>query len=121
MRNTCSSTVVSTRVRSNERVTLFWEVYGLAGRAEDVTVTLGVTHARGGWARRGAEARRLRKRPAPVRLRGTARSDDPRAVGTGAITLGAKELGRGRHDIALTVRTAAGDSASAVRTIVVER
>jgi hypothetical protein len=111
----------STRLRAGERVALFWEVYGLTPADTAATVTLAVARKRPGWLRRGAEALRLAHRPAPVRLRWAARADDPRAVRSGSLTLGLDELGPGTHRIELTVRTAAGDSASSARTVVVER
>jgi len=111
----------STRVRAGERVGLFWEVYGLSNSARSVTVSLAVTRASASWRRRGLEALRLARRPAPVRLRWESRADPARRVATGALTVGLAELGRGTHRIEIAVRTAAGDSASVAREVVVGR
>jgi len=112
----------SLRVRRGETIGLFWEVYGLAGHTEEVTVTLAVTRERVSWGRRRAEALRLVRRPSPVRLRWAVRPDDPRqAVGAGGVTLGLAGLSPGPHRVELSVRTAAGESAVAVRRITIER
>jgi hypothetical protein len=87
-----------------------------------VTVTLAVTRERVSWRRRGAEALRLVRRPSPVRLRWAVRPDDPRhAVGAGGVTLGLAGLSPGVHRVEVSVRTAAGESAVAVRRVRVER
>jgi len=42
-------------------------------------------------------------------------------VGTGGVTLGVAELSPGTYAIEVTLRTPAGDSARAVRRVVIER
>ena len=111
----------SVRLRRPLTVGLFWEVYGLAGRTEAVSVSLAVNRERASWKRRWGESLRLARRPAPVRLRWDARPDDPRQVGTGGVTLGVAELSPGTYAIEVTLRTPAGDSARAVRRVVIER
>ena len=111
----------TTRVRRGETVGLFWEVYGTAGRTEDVAVALAVRREHASLRRRWSEALRLARRPEPVRLRWTTRPDDPRQLGTGGVTLGLAELPPGRYGREVTLRGAAGDSARAVRHVVIER
>jgi hypothetical protein len=111
----------STRARVGERVGLFWEVYGLTDRAQNVSVSLTTGRARTGWGRRSLEALRLARRPQPVRLRWESRADADRQIATGALTLGLADLGPGTHRIEVRVRTAEGDSASTSRVITIAR
>jgi hypothetical protein len=111
----------STRARVGESVGLFWEVYGLPARAQNVTVSLTTERARAGWGRRGLEALRLARRPQPVRLRWESHADGDRPIATGGLTLGLAELGPGTHRIEVTVHTAEGDSASTSRVITIAR
>lgn len=111
----------STRARVGESVGLFWEVYGLPARAQNVTVSLTTERARAGWGRRGLEALKLARRPQPVRLRWESRADGDYPIATGGLTLGLAELGPGTHRIEVVVHTAEGDSASTSRVITIAR
>jgi hypothetical protein len=110
------------RARRGDRLGLFWEVYGLRPDAPAVTVSLGTARAGGApLARRAAEALRLRRAPAPVAVRWSARAEPTGGVAAAAIVLRLADLEPGRYRVTVAVRDAEGRGAAAEREIVVER
>ncbi|MEJ7809452.1 MAG: hypothetical protein WKG32_03460 [Gemmatimonadaceae bacterium] len=57
------------RAMPNERVGLYWEVYGLPARADSLDVELGLVEDDRGWGRRAARKLKLRASAAAVHLR----------------------------------------------------
>jgi hypothetical protein len=110
------------RARRDDRLGLFWEVYGLRGDAPAVTVSLSTTRVGGGpLVRRAAEALRLRRPPAPVAVRWGARAQPAGGVAAAAIVLRLADLEPGRHRVTVAVRDAGGRAAATEREIVVHR
>lgn len=72
----------STRVSPGERVSVFWEMYGLTDEtADDVAFTVSLAESRTGWLTRLGRRIGLMRTPTPVRVRWHERTD-----GTGELS-----------------------------------
>lgn len=91
--------------RSDGRLGLFWEVYGLNPEGEVATTSVTVAPVRAGWLRRATQSLGLARRRAPVRLEWT---EVPRARGPVAgrsLAIGLSGLSPGRYQVEVRVAT----------------
>jgi hypothetical protein len=101
----------SARVQAGERVGLFWEVYGLPPETESADVAVSITRDGRSWLRRPAT---------PVQLSWEDRPGaDP--VWGRALAIALPDLPPGRYTLRVAVTPEGGQTATATRTLEVER
>jgi hypothetical protein len=106
------------RLGSDRRVTLYWEVYGIAG-APAPRVMVRVSRVRASRARRLAEKLRLRDAPESVEIQWD--TDAPAAgITAGSVTLDLRDRPTGTWRVSITVTGAGGETASTARDLVLE-
>ncbi|HYH79529.1 MAG TPA: hypothetical protein VEX86_07020, partial [Longimicrobium sp.] len=110
----------STQFRAGERLGVYWEVYGLEGKADSVTFSVALARRQTGGIRRAVESIGLARTVAPVRLRwdeaAPAVAIAPRSLG-----ISLPQLPPGDYVLEVAVRTRAGATAFTQREIVVTR
>lgn len=110
----------STQFRVGDRLGLYWEVYGLEGKADSVTFSLALARHPTGGIRRAVESIGLARTVAPVRLRwdeaAPAVAIAPRSLG-----ISLPRLPPGAYVLEVAVRTRAGATAFTQREIEVTR
>ncbi|HEX5724349.1 MAG TPA: hypothetical protein VFX98_02720 [Longimicrobiaceae bacterium] len=108
-----------TRFRAGEQVGLYWEVYGLQGRTDTLTVTLTLARRGAGWMRRAAERVGLAAESAPVRMRWR---EEPAGGEVAPRSLGVAlpRLAPGAYLLEVTVQAHGAEPAVATRELIVE-
>jgi hypothetical protein len=110
----------SLRVRSGERVGVYWEVYGLGGRDDQLSITVTLVREGKSWLRRTFEwagLARDRSRRAHLEWAEQPRTDG--ALLPRAVTLDLADVQPGVYRLAVEARRAGGEAARAERTVVV--
>jgi hypothetical protein len=109
-----------TRLAPGERLSLFWEVYGLEPGMDSVTVSVAVARRAVGGLRRAAERLGLARTATPVRMRW---NEEIRAgdVLARSLAIAIPNLHSGDYVLEVAVRAKGGASASTLRDITVER
>jgi len=110
----------STRFQAGERMGVYWEVYGLEGKADSVTFSVALARRPVGGVRRAVESIGLARTVAPVRLRwdeaAPAMAIAPRSLG-----ISLPRLPPGAYVLEVAVRTRTGATAFTQREIEVAR
>lgn len=107
----------STRVRSDSRVGLFWEVYGLAPRGETVTTTVTVAPVGEGWLRRVTAGVGLATRRTALRLEWQQVFLPHDGVAERVLAVELAHLAPGRYRLTVAIATAGQEPAVAAREI----
>jgi hypothetical protein len=110
----------STRFRAGERVGVYWEVYGLEGRADSVTFSVALARRPTGGIRRAVESIGLARTVAPVRLRWDEAAPVV-AIAPRSLGISLPRLPPGAYVLEVAVRTRTGTSAFTQREIEVVR
>ncbi len=110
----------SARVRTGESLGLFWEVYGLAERADTVAFSVSLRRSGAGWGRRIAERLGLVDEEAPVRVRWEEETPGT-ALLPRTLVLAIPEIPAGEYLLELAVTPRGGEPAVTTRPLRVER
>jgi len=110
----------STVFRAGDRMGVYWEVYGLEGKADSVTFSVALARRPPGGLRRAVESIGLARTAAPVRLRW---DEAPPGVAIAPRSMGISlpRLPAGEYVLEVAVRTRAGATAFTQREITVTR
>jgi hypothetical protein len=92
----------SERVRRDERLGVYWELYGTRGDGAPVTYSLTVERESDSWLRRAAETIRLSDKPAPITMRWTDAVAGTAPLSPRALAVDLSPLRRGRYRLTLT-------------------
>ena len=111
----------SEEVRSDRKLGLYWELYGLDPPGQLVTTSVAVVPVKEGWLHRLAAGVGVAAKRKPVRLEWQEVPEGQGGLSGRALAIDLSGLASGRYRIELTVRTAAGESATAAREIRVVR
>jgi hypothetical protein len=99
-----------------ERLTIYWEVYGLAEAALPLDVSLALLPPKAGWFRRAAERLSLKNPASPILLRWQERPHPTALLGR-ALAIDVPKLPPGRYTLRLTVTPPGGPPAVAERVV----
>lgn len=111
----------SMRVRSDRKLGLFWEIYGLEPAGEVVSTSLTLTSEHRGWLRRAAESLGLAARRSAVRLRWEEMPERHGSVAGRALAVDLSSLLPGRYRIELAIEATGQEPVTATRDIQVVR
>ncbi len=107
----------SRRVRSEDRLGLFWEIYGLAPRGEPVTTSVTVAPAGEGWLRRVTARVGLAARRTGLRLEWQDVLLPHDGVAARVLALDLAHLSPGRYRLTVAIATAGQEPATAARAL----
>ncbi|MEP6690630.1 MAG: hypothetical protein ABJD07_05700 [Gemmatimonadaceae bacterium] len=107
----------SDRVRRDERLGLYWEVYGLDRDTSDAAVSVTVTPVGRGWLLRATDALGITAPSVPARFIFSQQHDGTADHGTGTLVLGLKELEPGRYRIDVIITSAGAERGRVSRDI----
>ncbi len=107
----------SSRVRSDSRLGLFWEIYGLAPQGETMTTTVTVAPVGEGWLRRLTAGVGLAGRRTPLRLEWQEELLPHDGAAERVLALELAHLSPGRYRLTVAIATAGEEPAVATREI----
>ena len=108
-------------MRIDRKLGLYWELYGLDPPGQLVTTSVAVIPVKDGWLHHVAAAVGVAGKRKAVRLEWQEVPEGQGGLSGRALAIDLSGLASGRYRIELTVRTAAGESATAAREIRVVR
>ncbi len=107
----------STRARTDRKLGLFWELYGLDPAGEVVTTSLTVAREGTGWLRRAVESLGLASPRVSLRLEWQEQPEHQGPLAPRALAVDLSSLSAGRYRIALAVAAAGQEPVTAAREI----
>lgn len=110
----------STSFRGGDRLGVYWEVYGLEGKADSVTFSVALARRPPGGIRRAAESIGLTRGAQPVRLRWDEEAPGV-AIAPRSLGISLPRLPPGAYVLEVAVRTRAGATAFTQREIQLTR